>query len=146
MKINFQFVILIIAFLNLPLFPQNPGEIWVSTDKTFGGGLFIDVYGLNNFKGDDFYVWAIQDAVPPLEMEGIDKEVYKIKTYYLINRELKKYSILEMVFYDEKDNVVKSFNYKVDTQILAYKYSYPIYPNSDADFILKKSLEYLGSK
>lgn len=146
MKINFSIFLLISILLCSNIFSQESKEIWVSTDKTFGGGLYIDVYGLGSFKGDDFYVWSVQDVIPPLEIEGIDKDVYKIKTYYLINRALKKYSILEMVFYDENGNVVKSFNYKVDTQILAYKYSYPIYPNSDAEYILNKSLEYLGSK
>ncbi len=66
----------------------------------------------------------------PIKIEMVDKEISKTKTYYLINRTLKKYSILQIIYYDKNDNVIKSFSYNYEWNKPELKYSTPILENS----------------
>lgn len=145
MKIFKNLFYFIIVFFTLnQLFAQDVVENWVPTDKIYGSKIYVDIEGLSQYSGDDFWVWALQENNPPLELDGIRREIYKTKTYYLINKELRKYSIAQVIYYDEDDNVITSFSYKINKAIPKFKYNYPIYPGADLDFIITKCLDYLG--
>lgn len=136
--------LLLFTFFSINISSQTDNENWVPVTALNNQHIYIDVYGLESFKGDDIYIWAMQSFNKPLEMEGIKRDIYKTRTYYLINKRLKEYSILEIVFYDEDGNVITSYSYHHDTKIQRYRYNYPIFPGSDMDAILKKSLEYIS--
>ncbi len=136
--------LLLLSFFSIILSAQNSKENWVPVNSGSNQHIYIDVYGLNSFSGDDIYIWAMQNFDKPLDMEGIKRDIYQTRTYYLMNKKLNEYSILEIVFYDEEGNVITSYSYHHDTEIKKYKYNYPIFPGSDMDAILKKSLEYVN--
>jgi len=141
MKIIISLLCLVI--LTTTYSAQESTENWVPVKTMRNQHIYIDVYGIENFKGNDVYIWAMQNFDQPLEMEGIDRDIYQTRTYYLINKKLKEYSILEIVFYDEDGNVIKSYTYQHETDITKYKYNYPIFPGSDMNAILNKCIEYI---
>ena len=141
MKLLFQ--IILISFISIDAFAQSSTENWIPVITTETQHIYIDVYGLDSFKGDDIYIWAMQNFDKPLDMQGIKRDIYQTRTYYLMNKKLKEYSILEIVFYDEDGNVITSYSYQHDSNIQKYRYNYPIFPGSDMDSILNKALEYI---
>jgi len=72
-------------------------------------------------------------------------EVYKQKTYYLFNKEQKRYSIMQILLYSDNDNILKSYNYDRNMKIKDFKYSLPIMTNSDADKIFMKCMEIISA-
>lgn len=87
----------------------------------------------------------MEENDPPIIMEGIDSKIYKTKTYFLLNKYLKRYSILQIIFYDVKNNVVKSYNYDRKTDNINYKYSSPILEGSNVSSVLLKCVEVINS-
>jgi len=135
--------IILISLISINTFAQSNTENWIPVISTGTKHIYIDVYGLDSFKGYDIYLWTMQNFDKPLDMQGIKRDIYQTRTYYLINKKLKEYSILEIIFYDEDGNVITSYTYHHDTKIQKYRYNYPIFPGSDMDAILKKALEYI---
>ena len=78
-------------------------------------------------------------------MEEIDEKIYKVKSYYMISKELKRYSLLDVIYYDEDSNVVKSYSYEHKYDKPEFKYSSPILKNTDMEKILAKCLEVIGN-
>jgi len=78
-------------------------------------------------------------------MEEVYDDIYKIKTYYHINKELFRYGIIQIVYYDKDNNVLKHYNYKRTTENPEFIYNYPVIKNSDVYKILEKCLEYISS-
>jgi len=106
--------------------------------------LFVNVSGLSSFTGDEIFVWSLQEMDPPMTMEEVNGDIYKVRTYYHINREINRYSIKQIIFYDEKDNVLKQYSYDHKSDKPEFKFNYPIIRNSEVDKILLKCMEYVG--
>jgi len=121
-------------------------DTWVKVDKANPMDIYIDTFGLDSYNGDDFYVWALQKYDEPFEMEGIDDDIYSVKTFYLFNKKLKMYSIVQIIFYDDNSNVLATYSYDHDTSVEKYKYNYPVMPLTDIGYIFEKALEYVGKK
>lgn len=141
--------VLLFAFALLfaaTLLAQDKQKNWVPVGNTYGSEIYIDVSDISKFKGDDIYVWAKQRNDPPITMEGIDEKIYQTKTYYLINKEIKKYSFLQIIYYNKQGNVIKSFDYKRPSDVEKYRYNYPIIEGSDAAAILQTCLTYLNKE
>ncbi|NOX18625.1 MAG: hypothetical protein GXO87_10150 [Chlorobi bacterium] len=119
-------------------------ETWVKVEKALPLDIYIDTFGLDSYNGDDFYVWALQKYVEPFEMEGIDDDIYSVKTFYLFSKKMKMYSIVQIIFYDDKSNVLATYSYDHDTNVQNYKYNYPVMPFSDIGYIFDKCLEFVG--
>ncbi len=81
-------------------------------------------------KGEDIFVWVMQTHIPPLNIESVDKKIFKSKTKYVFNRELNRYGILKIIYYDAKGKKITEFDYSVNTDIETYKYGYPLFENS----------------
>lgn len=144
-----KYLIIITAtiFSSTNIFAQDGiKETWVKVEKAVPLNIFIDTFGLDSYKGDDFYVWAMQKYDEPFEMEGIDDDIYSAKTFYLFNKKLKMYSIVQIIFYDEDSNVLATYSYDHDTNVENYKYNYPVMPMSDIGYIFEKALEFAGGK
>ena len=123
---------------------QTVSENWVPVSIEKDRSLFINVSGLSSFSGAEFFVWSLQELISPMNMEGVKGNIYKVRTYYHINREINRYSIIQIIFYDEKDNVLKQYSYEHKSDKPEFRFNYPIILNSDVDKILTKCLEYMS--
>jgi len=126
-------------------FAQTANENWVPVTSEEGKITYINVTGLASFRGEDIYVWSLQEYNPPVIMDEEVGEVYKAKTYYLFNKEQKRYSIMQIILYSDHDNVLKSFSYDRNMNLQDFKYSQPIMRNSDADKIFMKCMEIISA-
>ena len=54
-----------------------------------------------------------------------------------------RYSLLEIIYFDEKDNVLNSFSYRRNTGSQEYQYNYPLIDNSIEAAILKKCFQFI---
>lgn len=123
---------------------QNVGEDWVPVVQ--GENLvFIDMSNIKSFTGDDIFVWTYEKHSSPLKIDGINKDIYQSNTYYLFNKKLMKYSILEIIYYDKKGNVIKDFTYRINNEVEDLKYSYPVLESSLPHIILLRCLREINS-
>lgn len=137
------FVCLFSFIFYCTLCSQNKNDEWTPVDVN--NKLFINSSNILIDK-DDIYVWVLEHHSEPIKIEMIEKEIYKTKTYYLINKELKRYSILQIIFYDKNNNVIKSYSYNYNADDINYKYSTPILEGSIVESILLKSLELFNNR
>lgn len=138
---------LLFAFLLIALSisqSQSLNENWVPISIEKDKALYINVSGLSIFNDNELYVWSLQELNPPMTMEEVDGNIYKVRTYYHINREINRYSIVQIVFYDEHNNVLKQYSYEHKSDNPEFKFNYPIIRNSELDKILSKCLEYIS--
>ncbi|MAT59714.1 MAG: hypothetical protein K8F60_14640 [Melioribacteraceae bacterium] len=119
---------------------------WKPIYDAGGQSLYIDVEDLSRFTGDDVYVWARQKFSIPIVIETISEKIHYALTYYLINKKLQRYSMLEVIYYDEDFNVLKSFSYNRKSTNEGYQYNYPILKGSDVEMILNKCMEYIPNE
>lgn len=124
---------------------QTTSENWVSVSIENEKSLYINVTGLSEFQGNEIYVWSLEEVNPPLTMEEVNGDIYKIKTYYHIDKELFRYGIMQIIYYDKNNNVMKHYNYNRTTEDPEFIYNYPIIKNSDVYKILEKCSEYITS-
>lgn len=122
---------------------QTSSENWVSVSVEDDKSLYINVSGLSEFKSNEIYVWSLEEMNSPLTIEEVNGDIYKIKTYYHINKELTRYGIMQIIYYDKKNNVMKNYNYNRTTEDPEFIFNYPIIKNSDVYEILAKCLEYI---
>ncbi len=135
-------LIIFMFFVSLN-FAQINNEKWVAVSGK--NNILINTNGLEKFKGNDIYVWVIENHSPAINIESVKGDIFKSKTYYLINKESQMYSFLEKIFYDQDNNVLKSFSYKRNMEIEKFKYNYPILKDSDMEKILNKCLEFASN-
>lgn len=126
------------------LFSQSVEENWVPVDKLESQSLYINTTGLKFFKEDDIYFWTLEVHEPPLIIESVDGKIAKTKTYFLVNKKLKKYSIMDIIYYDNNDNVLANYSYKRNMENEKYKYNYPLMDDSQMSIIFNEVLKYVG--
>lgn len=140
-----KFLIISIAILTFSILrAQSNTANWVPITVEKDKSLLINVTSLSNFTGNEIYVWCLEEMNSPMSMEEVNGDIYKVRTYYHINKEINRYSILQIIFYDSKSNVLKQYSYKHASEKPEFKFSHPITRNSDVDKILAKCLEYLN--
>jgi hypothetical protein len=137
-------IIISLAFLALGTNAQS--DNWIRIYEGPVSKLSIDISKLNSFKGDVFYVWAEEEVDPPMLIESVPGKIYKYRTYYIFNKKLKKYGIVSIIYYDKMGNVLRSFNYNVNSNVEEYKFNFPILPDSDEEKILNACLGFLNNK
>ena len=120
---------------------QKTQEDLVPVPTRGSDNIYIDVEGLDSFTGDDIFVWVTSEHGTPIVIESIEEKIAKTKSYYLFNKSLNKYSILFIIYYDEDGNVLASYDYSRKSDVEVYRYNYPIWQNSDEEFILQKCLD-----
>ena len=125
MKSKILLLFLILTFT----FAANPKEEYVKILGAEDLTVYIDKSSITA-KGDDIFVWIMQTHIPPLNIESVNKKIFKSKTKYVFNKDINRYGILEIVYFDARGNVIRKFDYSVKTDIETYKYSYPIIENS----------------
>lgn len=137
-----------VCFILAFIFASNiySQEKWVPVYDTNGQKLYIDVDGLNIYRGDEFYIWTLETHDPLLTIESVKAKIYKTKTYYHINKKLNKYNLVEIIYYDKNNNVLANFNYKDIPKIKNNSFNYPILPGSQLELVSKTCEKYLGKR
>jgi len=134
-------LVLLIAFSGI-FYCQDNTNPWVVVENSAGNLLQIDISTLKAKEKADIYVWGLQTFKSPVDIEGIGNNIYKVKTYYLINPELGKYSILKVAYYGIENRMLKEFSYLEELSSQSARYNYPIMPGSDVEAIYKKTVKY----
>ena len=129
--------IFLIIFITLLSSAQVQDE-WELVSSSTSSTTYVETKDLSSFEGSDVYLWVLEKYNPPIIIESVDGRIYKSKTYYLFSKEYKRYSMLQIIYYDEDDNVLKSFDYNRKSEIPTYKYNYPIMPGSNEEVIFQK--------
>ena len=132
-------------FKNLAL-SQDIKEDWQIIQSDKSGKEYINLSDLKNSKVDNICVWVKEEFASPIEIEGINEKIYQTKTYYQFNNQKKRYDILQMMFYDEDSNVLKSYTYSRKYSMYEYKYNTPILNGTNAELILNKCIEILSTQ
>jgi len=96
----------------------------------------VDASSLKKYD-DDYYVWALEEHDPPISIESIDKKIYKTRTYLIINKPSKRYNIIQIIFYDINNNVLKSYSYNISEPV---KYASPILEGSKIESVMIKCI------
>jgi len=122
---------------------QSTAENWLTLLNKNEKVLSINTYGLESFQSDDFYLWVKEELTAPINVEGVEKEVHQTRTYYLFNKSLQRYSIVEIIYYDNIGNVLADYKYPNNSTVPEYRYNYPIFPQSEMEIIFKKCEEFL---
>lgn len=140
-----KIIINILFFLILNIFPKNIfsqdiKENWLPTNTKDNSKVFINASNII-FSKDDIYVWVLEENDPPIKIEMVNKDIYKTKTYFLLNKKIKRYSILQIIFYDKNNNVIKSYSYEHEFNNENFKYSSPILEGSNIECVLLKCIE-----
>jgi len=123
------------------IFAQKFSEDLVPVVTNGSDKVYINVVGVENFTGDDIFVWAVTEHSIPITIESIESKISKTKTYYLLNKTLNKYSIMFIIYYDYSNNVLASYDYNRNTDVEVYQYNYPIWENSVEYSILNKCVK-----
>jgi len=139
---NLFFILFLLTSIN---FSQKMTEDLVPVITEGSDKVYIDAVGVENFTGDDIFVWAVTEHSTPITIESIERKISKTKTYYLLNQKLVKYSILFIIYYDDVNNVLASYDYNRNTNVEAYQYNYPIWDNSVEEAILNKCIEIINA-
>ena len=138
MKIKLAFIFVLLLTVNI--LSQKSKEKWVEVVNQGQDKVLINISGIENFKGEDIYVWTLTEHATPIVIESIEGKIYKTNTYYLFNKKLKKYSILYLIYYDKDGNVLGSFDYGRNSKVEIYQYNYPIFKGSVEQKILDKCI------
>lgn len=146
MKTRHTLYILMMLLATNIIFPQEIKENWLPVLVDEEKSLYINVTGLFSNDGEEIDVWALKELNSSLNIEEINGDISQIKVNYLISKSLYRYSIKEMIFYDEKKNVLKSYRYKNPIGEGEYKYNYPIFEKGELESIYKKCIEVLSKK
>jgi hypothetical protein len=139
MKIVFLNTILFGLFF-IPLINAQSGEthIWKVLEKENGEKAWYDAAGIDTIKGEVFDIWILTVNKPPVKYEGVDGDVYRVKTLYTVNLNSVRYGILEVIYYDVQNKEIFNYDYNNPPQPESIKYAYPITENSLMHDIVKE--------
>ncbi|MCZ7601397.1 MAG: hypothetical protein M5R37_00895 [Melioribacteraceae bacterium] len=136
-----KLLLLLVIFISLNAQSEDEWELITRSGHSI---TYMEKRDLSGFKGNDVYVWVMEKHNPPIIIESVDGRIYKTKTYYLFSKEYQRYSMMQIIYYDEKDNVLKSFDYSRKTDIPTYKYNFPIMRGSTEEVIFQKIVKLTG--
>ena len=141
-----SYIIPILIMLLSTSFPQTSKENWINVISNNDYKVFVNESNLTDTNRDDIYVWVMEDHSEPISLEGIEGKISQVKTYYLLNNTKMRYSILQVIYYDNDKNVIKSFSYEHNSDLTNFRYSAPILKNTDIEIILTNCLELINSR
>jgi hypothetical protein len=146
MALNKIYLLIILFNLTTNSASSQSDTTWQKIQTNSNQNLFIDLAGLEHYTGDDIYVWVMEEFDEPFEFEASEEKISLSKTYYLINKSRKMYSILEIIYFNEEGAVSEYFNYWRETDVESYKYNYPILTGSAEEVILNNCISFIEKK
>jgi hypothetical protein len=139
MKLYISFFLL---FFSIHIYSQS-AEAWIALTPSDDHAISVNVTGLEKFNESYFFVWTLFEYSSPLQLEEISNDIKKAKYYYIFNKETEKYSLLQVIYYNSKNNVIKSFSYTRDTDNAKYNFNFPIYDRGDERDIFNFCMNYI---
>lgn len=143
MKSNLYKPTLIFLVLLFSILSAQTKSKLVPVNENVPDIIYIDQSTLKIIDENDIHVWTVQKHHIPLVIEAVDEKIYETRTNYVINKELNKYGLLEIIYYDDAGNVLKSFSYQPKTKITNFRYNFPVIPGSEMEAVEKKCEELL---
>lgn len=125
---------------------QDDKHVWKVINADDGSKFWFDSASLDTTKGDKFNIWILQTNQPPKTYEGIDGEVFRVKTLYTINLTTVKYGILKVRYYNLSNQEIFSFDYDKPMPPESIRYPYPITDNSILYYLIKELYEPKGER
>jgi hypothetical protein len=126
------------------IFAQSATDNWVAIHSDQNKTTYLNVTGLSSFQNDEILVWVMEEMTSAFKMEEVVDDIYKVKSYYMISKELKRYSLVDVIYYNEKGNVIKSYHYSHDYENLEFKYTSPIMTGSEIERIFAKCMQVIN--
>lgn len=117
---------------------QDEKQVWKVINADDGSKFWFDASSLDTVKGDRFNVWILQTNQPPKTYEGIEGEVFRVKTLYTINLTSVKYGILKVRYYNLSNQEIFSFDYDKPMPPESIRYPYPITDNSVLFYLIRE--------
>lgn len=150
MKLDTKFCCLIFfliftAYQNQYLFSQIHKDNWVPVNVDDENKIYLNTNGLTISKNGDIFVWVLEENKIPVTIESINNKVYKTKTYFLLNKNIRRYSILQIILYDKNDNVIKNYTYQRNMDNKDFRYSSPIMEGSNVEAVLLECVKNIGN-
>lgn len=130
------FFLIFTTYQNQYLFSQIIKDSWVPVNVDDENKIYLNTNGLTISKNGDIFVWVLEENKIPVTIESINNKVYKTKTYFLLNKNIKRYSILQIILYDKNDNVIKNYTYQRNMDNKDFRYSSPIMEGSNVEAVL----------
>jgi len=138
MKNIFLKTVLLITISTINIFSQSSEKhVWQLLEMQDGAKLWYDVSEIDTIKGDKFDIWVLTVNKPPVIYEGVEKEVYRVKTLYAVDLNTVRYGFLKIRYYDVQNKEIYSFDYDNPPPPENIKYSYPIMENTSLHQIIK---------
>ncbi|MCK9282179.1 MAG: hypothetical protein M0P71_16295 [Melioribacteraceae bacterium] len=125
-----SYISLFILLFSIQIYSQS-SEDWIALAPSSDHAISVNVNGLEKFTDNYFFVWSFFEYNSPMQLEEISDDIKKAKYYYIFNKETEKYSLLQVIYYNSKNNVIKSFSYNRDTDNAKYNFNFPIYDSGD---------------
>ncbi|GIK61389.1 MAG: hypothetical protein HND39_16430 [Ignavibacteriota bacterium] len=139
--------ILLFLFAYVSVYTQQDDKhVWKVINADDGSKFWFDSASLDTTKGDKFNIWILQTNQPPKTYEGIDGEVFRVKTLYTINLTTVKYGILKVRYYNLSNQEIFSFDYDKPMPPESIRYPYPITDNSILYYLIKELYEPKGER
>ena len=117
---------------------QDDKQVWKVVNADDGTKFWFDASSLDTIKGDKFNIWILQTNQPPKTYEGIEGEVFRVKTLYTINLTSVKYGILKVRYYNMSNQEIFSFDYDKPMPPESIRYPYPITDNSILFYLIRE--------
>lgn len=125
-----SYISIFLLLFSIQIYSQS-AEAWVALTPSSDHAISVNVTGLEKFTENYFFVWSLFEYNSPIQLEEISDDIKKAKYYYVFNKETEKYSLLQVIYYNSKNNVIKSFSYDRNTNNAKYNFNFPIYDRGD---------------
>jgi len=135
-------IILLIFYFSFNSLMAQSNEEWIKVVSDENKTLSINKNEITQLS-DEIFFWTFEEYKNPTTIDEINDKIYFTKTYFHVNKELSRYRIVDVIYYDDEKNVIKSFHYSSSYEDPIYKYNMPIISGSEMEIVMKKILPLL---
>ena len=137
MKNNNLFFVFLILLLGQASFAQSENHKW---KVLFSGAknLWYDGSQLDTVTAQQFDIWIIELHKPTLSVDGVKGKISRTKTLYSIDREVWKYGLKKVVYYNNVNTELARYAYENSDSGGTTVYYFPISNNELFDAVFKE--------
>ncbi|MBI5807847.1 MAG: hypothetical protein HZA74_05540 [Ignavibacteriales bacterium] len=135
-------IILLIFYFSFNSLMAQSNEEWIKVVSDENKTLSINKNEITQLS-DEIFFWTFEEYKNPTTIDEINEKIRFTKTYFHVNKELSRYRIVDVIYYDDEKNVIKSFHYSSSYEDPIYKYNMPIISGSEMEIVMKKILPLL---
>ncbi len=137
MKNNILFLVFLAVLIGSTSFAQSENHKW---KVLFSGAknVWYDGTQLDTVSSSRFDLWIIELHKPALTLDGVAKKITRTKTLYSVDREIGKYGLKKVVYYNNVSTELARYSYESDDSTGTTKYYFPIINSELFDGIFKE--------